>query len=122
MTIMRCPARRKDGAPCTGRALSSGYCFAHDPALQARRDEGKRRGGEHRRTAHRIERLTPVSLRPVLEHLLDAMKRVDKGEMGPSQATALAALAGAVCRVYDVAEMESRLRALEGAGDARHAG
>ena len=33
-----CQGRRKNGSPCTARALASGYCFAHDPALAQKRD------------------------------------------------------------------------------------
>jgi hypothetical protein len=68
-------------------------------------------GGRNKRAAHRLDRLTPEGLRPVLDRLLDAMARVDEGKMDPKQATALAALAGAVCRVYEMASLEGDLQA-----------
>jgi hypothetical protein len=105
---MTCSTRRKDGSPCTGRARPSGYCFAHDPELQERRAAGKRTGGAHKRTVHRLDRLTPASLKPVLNGLHTAVA-VEDGGMEPCVGTALATLRALSSRL-------ARLEARRGTG------
>jgi hypothetical protein len=78
------------------------------------------RGGLHKRTSIRAAKLTPQTLRPVLDQLHDAMDAVANGSMPPKTGAALAALAGAVVRVYEASVLEQRLAALEGASDVRY--
>ena len=109
-----CEAQRRDGQPCTTKALPGDtYCFAHSPKLRNRRRAGNAAGGRAKRTEHRAEKLMPEVLRPVLYRLLHGMAEVDAGRMDPRVATALASLASATVKVYEVASLEQRLLALE---------
>ncbi len=111
-----CRATRKDGQPCAAPVLGAGdYCFAHDPRRKAERDAARQAGGAARANVRRLDRLVPHRLRPVLEQLLAALRDVRSGKLAPAQATAMAALAGAVVRVYGVAQLEQRVEELEAA-------
>jgi hypothetical protein len=46
--------------------------------------------------------------------LLDALDEVHRGDLDPKQASAMAALAGAITRAYSVGVLEDRVAALEG--------
>ena len=76
------------------------------------------RGGRNKGRTARLDRLVPGSLKPVLAALIAALHEVH-GEDGqpptlsPAQASAMASLAGAVVKVYQVAELEQRVEALE---------
>jgi hypothetical protein len=52
-------------------------------------------------------------LRPVADMLSQALEVVLAGDLDPRQASAMAALAGALVRVVNAGEREERLRALE---------
>ena len=109
-----CHGVRKDGQPCTVRAVAgSQHCFAHDPALAEKRAEKRRLGGRNRSTRRRLQRLLPETLKPVVVLLLDAIEEVHRGELAPAQASAIAALSGALVRVYSTGQIEERLAALE---------
>ena len=115
----QCAGTRKDGTPCTARVMGRGeYCFAHDPAQAARRDQARRRGGRGRATRARLDRLVPATLRPMIGDLLDALGEVHAGDLDPKQATAMAALAGAIVRAYGVGVLEERVQALEATQEA----
>lgn len=107
-----CQATRADGRPCTARALESGCCFAHDPALQERRRAAYAQGGRNKATIARAQRAMPPTLRPVLDHLYTALEEVHAGTLEPRQASALASLAGAIAKLHEVAELDARLEAL----------
>lgn len=99
----QCAGTRKDGSRCTARVMGAGdYCFAHDPARAAQRDEARRKGGQGRATRSRLDRLVPATLRPMIGGLLD-----------PKRATAMAALAAAITRAYGIGVLEERVLALE---------
>jgi len=109
-----CTARRRDGSPCTVRArLGKPFCPFHDPDLQEQRTAGQRTGGEHKRTSHRIEKLTPASLRLILESLYRALEGVESGVLTPQQATAMSSVAGAIAKIHEATDLELRLKALE---------
>lgn len=118
----QCQATTKDGARCRGTARPSGFCFAHDPELQHARRDGQARGGQNKRTEARITRLVPATLKPVLEKLMAGVDEVYDGTLEPRQASAMASLAGAIGRIYEVASLEERLEAIERSGDYGHAG
>jgi len=84
-------------------------CFAHDATLQAQRAEARVRGGRGKGHAVRAAKVLPATLRPVLSLLLDALDQTHRGELDSKVAGALAALAGAVCRVYSVATVEQQI-------------
>lgn len=121
MQTMTCTGRRKDGSACAARALpGSQHCWAHDAGLRDKRDAARSKGGQAKSTAARMERLTPASLRPVLDQLLTAMESVGDGSVDPKIGSSLAALAGAVVRVYELSTLEQvaqdyqqRLEAME---------
>jgi hypothetical protein len=109
-----CKAPRRDGAPCKAViVLPSGFCALHDPARQADVQAARVRGGKGKATAARVARLVPGTLRPVLTMLLEALDQTHVGELDPKVAGAMAALAGAICRVYQAGTLEERLQALE---------
>ncbi len=115
-----CAGARQDGRPCTARVLGTGaYCFTHDPARQADRQAARARGGRNRGNARRAGKLVPSALRPVLDTLLAAVDEVRDGGLTTQQAGALAALAGAIVRVYQAGTLEERLAALEAAQAAQ---
>lgn len=59
--------------------------------------------------------MLPERLRPIADTLAGALDEVHRGELDPRQATAMAALAGALVRVVTAGEYEERLRTLEAA-------
>ncbi len=118
--MTRCDATRKDGSPCTAQAQAGGaYCWGHDPRLAARRRESSARGGANKATSKRLGKRMPATLRPVLDTLYGALAGLEEGTTDPKTATAMASVAGAIMRLYEGSEMESRLAALE-AGHEQH--
>jgi len=112
----RCTALRKDGSPCTAPARpSTAWCWIHDPAGQDRLRETRAAGGRARGNSVRAGKLMPAKLRPVLDTLLDALSKVEDGGLTPQQASSMAAVAGAVVKVFQVGTLEERLAALEAA-------
>ncbi|MBM3943365.1 MAG: hypothetical protein FJ316_10685 [SAR202 cluster bacterium] len=110
----RCAATRKDGAPCRGQAIDGTFCLAHSPAYQERMAEARKKGGHGKSRANRAEKLMPAHLRPVYNLLAQALIQVFQGGLAPQQASAMAALAGAMVKVLTAGELEDRLRTLEG--------
>ena len=108
-----CKAVRADRSPCTTRARASGYCWAHDPALREKRRAACRAGGQNKANAARAQRLVPSQLRPVLGLLIRGMDEVYRGTLEPTRYSAMASGAGAVCKLFALAELEERLLALE---------
>src|ERR671927_487813 len=92
-----CQATCRDGAPCTTPALPGGsYCFAHSPALREKRVAARRRGGEHRATAHRLQRRIMPRLTHVVELLESALDDAYAGRPAPRNAEAVATVARAL--------------------------
>jgi hypothetical protein len=85
----------------------------HDPARQEAVAAIRAKGGQGKSRIARVEKLVPATLRPVLALLLDALTETRRGELDPRTAGALAALAGAIVRVYSAGEIEQRVRELE---------
>ena len=82
-------------------------------------------GGKAKSRARRLDRLVPSTLRPVLVALLDALDGVHGAEdddsvprVTPAQAHAMASLAGAIVKVYQVGVLEERVGALEAAQES----
>jgi len=108
-----CKAQRRDGQPCTVRALADGYCFAHSPSTADKRRMAHTTGGRNSAGTKRVNKLVPATLRPLLQTLLVAVDEVHAGKLTAAQASAMAALAGAVVKFYETAELTERLLALE---------
>lgn len=87
--------------------------MAHDPALADKRREAARLGGKGKARVARLGKLVPPRLMSVYDHLEEALGEVHRGELTPQQATAMAALAGAMVRVLTSGELEERVRRLE---------
>src|SRR5918996_3280264 len=107
--LQHCPATRKDGQPCRAPAGADGWCIGHRPGAA----DARSRGGRGKSRAARAGKLLPSRLRPVAEMLESALVEVKDGRLKPSQAQAMASLAGALVRVVTSGEMEERLRDLE---------
>ena len=109
-----CQATKRDGSPCTVQVVGDArQCWAHDPALATKRAETRHRGGQNKSRAVRIQRLVPASLKPTIAALFTALEEVHAGTLDPKQAQAMAALAGALARLYSVGIIEERVAALE---------
>ena len=114
----RCSATRKDGKPCTAWAIKDGLCVGHQPNS----NEGRAKGGTHSSKKHRLDAMLPLRLRPVLELLENALTEVHEGKLKPSEATAIASLAGAIVKTIEAGIFEQRLMELEerfGTGQGR---
>ena len=54
----RCQQVKTDGSPCNARPLpGSDFCPFHDPDVAERRQQGRQRGGRHRKTAVAVHRV-----------------------------------------------------------------
>lgn len=113
----RCKAPTKGGQRCQGRPHPSGYCVAHDPALQQKREEARVNGGTNSSRVARLEKLMPRRLRPVYDRLETALQDVHEGRLDVSRAKAMASVAGAMVRVLQAGELEEltrKIRELQG--------
>jgi len=111
-----CRATRADGEPCTVRALADGYCFAHSQTTASKRHTARATGGRNKGTGARLSKVMPASLKPILEMLMTSVSEVHAGDLDPRQASGMASLASAIGRLYETAEIEQRLEALEKSG------
>lgn len=112
----RCGAARRDGSPCAAPPSAiggDGFCWAHSPAKREARRAARARGGANRSTAARAEKLVPSHMRPVLGAVLAAIRDVRAGTLTPGQGAAIASLAGAAVRVYQIGVLEERIARLE---------
>ena len=115
---MNCLATTKTGAPC--RAIprpGRPYCFGHDPELDERRREARRRGGLTRAAA--LKEANPLAERPslrtpeeVLGVLEGALGLLAAGKVGEARARTVGYLAQVALRALDC-RFEDRLAALE---------
>ena len=109
----RCAARRKDGQACGAVAVTSEYCFAHDPGRATERSAARRRGGRNSSRVVRLRGLIPPRLSPVFDELEATLGGVRDGRLTPQQGQAMASLARAMVAVLQAGELEERVRALE---------
>ncbi len=114
----RCMASRKDGSPCGGTARPSGYCWNHDPDLEARRRAGNARGGRNRSNAARAQKeveLIEASMTARLHlapGLYQAFIRVERGELQPSVANSMATVAKALVEVTNAVQVDEQIQEL----------
>src|SRR5438874_7059637 len=101
-----CSALRQNGAPCSARPTRSGLCFAHDPALKAKRADARRLGGINSSHKNRLDQALPSRLRPVFDELIEALGQVHDGRLSATSGAAMASLASAVVRTFASGEME----------------
>lgn len=106
----RCAATTRAGHPCGALAVSgTPFCNVHGPKGL----EMSIKGGRHRATAYRLEKGMSPRLRDVVTMLQDAARDVRSGDIKPSQGQALAAIASALLRALEQADLEIRVMALE---------
>jgi hypothetical protein len=92
----------------------SGYCFAHDPALERDRRAARERGGRASANVVRLRRhLGPSALGSVFDRLLDALSEVHDETLSPARGSAMASIARALVAVLEVGELEERIQQLE---------
>lgn len=117
-----CKGTRRDGSPCQAPMVgASGLCWAHDPAKRDAAHAARVQGGHGKRTAARLDRLVPSSLKPAIALLHQALEEVHRGDLDPRAAGAMAALAGAISRLYATGVLEERVSALEQSTGVRRA-
>lgn len=112
----RCQAKTKRGAQCKAPALTGGqFCFHHEPGKAYERALARSRGGRARQLLHDLE-APPVALQTAadavlaLEHALALSYRLSPG---PAKVRAIVAVVTAWRAVFEVSELEERIRALE---------
>ena len=108
-----CKSLKRNGEPCRTLALSDGYCFAHSPALEAKRREGRLKGGAGSAKVARLQKLMPPRLGPVNTMLENILKELYDHKMDARTAQAIAAVARTLVTVFTTGEMEGRLLKLE---------
>ena len=112
----RCKGTRGDGSACQAppHAIGAeGYCWAHDPAKREARRAARAKGGRGKATAVRAEKLVPSHMKPVLGAVRAALRDVRAGALTPAQGSAIASLASAAVKVYQLGLLEERIEALE---------
>jgi hypothetical protein len=104
-----CRANTKAGTRCRGWPDKSGFCPAHREGAHAIRVYA----GQCRSKQHQLETRLPSRFRPVLDLLGNAISETHAGKLQPSAAQGMAALATALIRVTEFAELIQRVEALE---------
>ncbi len=95
-----CPGMTNDGRPCESQILtSSGYCYAHDPK---RAFEDRYQAAQEAR--EQLKRDATGRLNRIYSRLDKAMRQVERGELDPETATAMAQLARTMCAILDIDE------------------
>ncbi len=114
----RCLATRADGSPCRATPSTSGYCFAHDPALREKTAAARQQGGQNRSNVSRANKRMPQDLQSLTRELWDVLRGVKEGDIAPARAHAVANLAGQIVRVYTAGDLERRIEQLEARASA----
>ena len=95
-----CPTILGDGRRCESTILaSSGYCYAHDPK---RAFEDKYQAAQEARA--QLRRDSTERLNRIYRRLDKAMRQVERGDLDPETATAMAQLAGTMCAILAMDE------------------
>lgn len=95
-----CPALRNDGLPCQSTIIGpSGYCYPHDPERSLGQEFRKAQEARARLIRRGTARLTRVYAR-----LDKAFRQVERGELEPHKAMAMAALARTMCAILEMDE------------------
>jgi len=98
-----CPAIRGDGRRCQSPILtSSGYCYPHDPK---RAFEDRYQAAQEARA--QLKRDATARLNRIYGRLEKAMRQVERGELDPGTAMAMAQLARTMCAIVDMEEPPS---------------
>lgn len=104
-----CTAIKKNGQPCTLRAVTDGLCIAHRPQAT----EARRRGGLNSSKQARLNAMLPARLKPILSLLEKAIEETYKGELDTRIAQAMASLSRGMVTVMEAGVFEERIQRLE---------
>ena len=95
-----CPGTTSDGRPCESQILtSSGYCYAHDPK---RAFEDRYQAAQEAR--EQLKRDATGRLNRIYSRLDKAMRQVERGELDPETAMAMAQIANTMCAILEMDE------------------
>ena len=114
--LARCSGTNRDGSPCSAQARPGrDRCAWHDPALDEQRAEWRQRGGAGRSHAQRARKALgeATDLLGVQAKLVDALGKVERGELDAARAQAMAALGRAIVAVAVPADLAQRVAELE---------
>lgn len=119
--LERCTATTKAGAPCTAQAWRGGLCRWHSPEGAEDRAAWRRKGGAGKATAARARKALGEAsdLTDVQAVLYRALGKVERGELDPAQAQAMASLGRAIVAVAVPGELARRVEELERAAGGR---
>ena len=115
MATRRCKAQTKYGKRCKARAIKgSDYCFAHEPALAEQRAKWRREGGHASSKKAVLEETAALESPEEIKKLLArAIQAVQRGDMDPRTANALARLCSLQLKAIRQTEIVRRLDELE---------
>ncbi len=110
----RCLGTTANGAPCKGRPLDDGYCFAHSPSLQGQLAESRRQGGRNRSKVARAQKLMPRDMKDVQSILLELIRDVHGSEEMDlrTRAVTISTLAGSYVKVHEAGELAIEVQEL----------
>jgi hypothetical protein len=111
--LILCKGIKKDGSPCTVRALEDGYCFAHSPSLEDKRKEASKKGGTNSSKVERLNRLVASRFGPVSNTLESVLEELKSNKMDPKTAQAIANVSRVLITVLTLGDLEERVRVLE---------
>lgn len=113
----KCTGRNRTGDPCGADAQPGReWCLWHDPDRAEERRRWQAEGGRARSHAARARReleLADAGVPQLPGILFRALGKVEKGELDPPVASAMATLSRAIIAATQAHELEERLAALE---------
>jgi hypothetical protein len=115
----KCKASKAGGSTCGGNCLNgSDYCYFHDPAQAAHRQQARRKGGRARSKPMAVLPISvsdvPVEdVEGVVRLLGRTINQVLTGQVDPKISNAVGYLASVLLRALEGAEFEERLARLE---------
>lgn len=116
---MKCSGTNANGEPCGGNALpGKALCFVHDPDSAPKAAEGRRRGGQNRKTPPAtLPADTPdlplASVEDVRSALAECYNAVRCGRMAVNVGNALAVIGQGILRALQQGDVEKRLQEVE---------
>jgi hypothetical protein len=110
---MRCRAKNKEGEPCSAPAVgASNRCVMHSGLARELGSKGGRR-----RTGHRPESLkafpAPKNAADLRDLLVQSIIEIRTGNLDPKLPNSISYLGAGFLRALEVADLETRLLALE---------
>jgi hypothetical protein len=114
--IMQCTYIKPDGSQCWANAMeNSDFCWFHAPEVDyERRDSNSKGGKAHRTGIYRDLPSIPLkTIKDVPELLMDTVRQLRAGFIGPRIAATLGYLSGMLIKSFEVSCMDTRLKKLE---------